>query len=424
MKKFTLLLFGVALVTTDLSAHRSHLHHGASEDSQYARQSALIQNTPHQEASTAANYPIWSPNTTAVRSNIIEQLSPRQIAGIPEDAEIIFDQDFSLLTEGSETEIGPSLIPTPITSIDDVFISAEYMGEEGWLGNGVRSAGGMIALTNPTPYGYNTGGMLDTPDHEMYGRVFIKFRAKVIPIEGKNPSATFYVSCAINKLDTYPQAVNNLTYKDEGAAVRQFKMTASEGWQDIEMMVYNPYKGEDCFVQINCSYPDSGLLVDDLIVARDYGFSMPPTNLLSYDFTDDGFTVRWEPGANNTSYLLTLMEQREDGQTESSSVDLNNIIVDNNGKITSLSDLKGIEISLVDNRGTIDEGFEGSGAVILTNDNDAIKLPDEDKPIVEGSLYLKADVASNSNALLYIEGYDDLYGYTSVIGSIPLKQAI
>lgn len=340
-----------------------------------------------------------------------------------EEAEVIFDQDFSLLTEGSETEPGPSLIPSPITSLEDYFISAEYMGEEGWLGYGVRSAGGCLALSQPTSYGYNAGGWIDTPVHNLYGRVFIKFRAKVIPKEnGEDVSAGFFVSCAINNLAPYPTGVNNIPATEEGASVRHFTLKASEGWQEVNMMVYNPYQGEDCFVQVNCSYPDTGLLIDDLVVSRDNVICLPPTNLLSYDFTNDGFTARWEPGANNASYLMTLIEQTEDGEPQSTSVDFDNIIIDDNGKITSLTDLKGIEVYLSENYGTMTEGFEGSGAVILTSDNDGIILPDLNLPITECSLFLKANVSYNSLALLYITG--EYQGLNIVIGSISLTNAI
>lgn len=366
---------------------------------------------------------IWSPaSENPVRCM---QRAPQRVESnivIPEDAEVIFDQDFSLLTEGSETELGPSLIPSPITSIEDMFISAKYMGEEGWFGSGLYSAGGVLAITEPTPYGYNLGGAIDTPDHELYGRVFIKFRAKVIPAEGKDPSAILYVSCAIDKLADYPQAVNRIPYDQPGAATQMVSLVASDGWQDITLMVYCPYQGDDAFVQINCIYPATGVFVDDFMVCRDYGLCLPPSNLLSYDFTDQGFTARWDPGAQNDSYLLTLVSQEEDGEPESTSVDFDNIKVDKNGKITSLTDLKGIEVYLSDNRGTIDEGFEGSGAVILTSDLDGIMLPDDGKPIIEASLYLKADVPPTSYALMYILG--EMQGYYQVVGSIPLTDAI
>lgn len=425
MKKFTLIASGLCLMATAsafavIAPGRVPVQ---TNEDLVNPQRMVVSPAEKNEAPTATSTTIWSPkNSTKFRAPQKASGLDRRNVTIPADAEVIIDQDFSLLTEGSEDELGPSLLPSPVTSIDDMFISAEYMGEEGWFGYGLYSAGGAIAITQPTPYGYNAGGVLDTPDLELYGRVFIKFKVKVIPAEGKDPKAILYVSCAIDKLADYPQAVNRIPYDQPGAAIQSFDFSASDGWQEVTMMVYNPYQGNDCFCQINCIYPETGVIVDDFMVYRDYGLCLPPSNLLSYDFTNDGFTARWDPGAQNDSYLLTLISQVEDGEQESTSVNLDNIKVDQNGKITSLSDLKGIEIYLQDNLGTIDEGFEGSGAVIMTSDQDGIILPDEGKPIIEASLYLKSEVQPSSYALLYVIG--ELNGYPQVVGSIPLTDAV
>lgn len=330
--------------------------------------------------------------------------------------EVLLDQDFSLITEGSEAEPVPiSLVSGSFTSVDDLMISSEYMGSEGWWGVGVYAADHQIALAIPS-----YGGVINTPLMDLYGNITINIRAK--NMEANGGSSFFWLTCQKpTDGNLLAGTVVNTLPTGQGGATNMCKLEGDD-WHEFSIQVLNPCEEETWFQINGTTYSKGGILIDKIEIVRDNDFAMAPTNLLSYDFTDEGFTARWEPGANNHSYLLTLVEQSEDGEPQELALDFDNIRVDDNGNITSLSDLKGVEVSLVDNKGTINEGFDETGAIVLTSDNDYILLPDLGSPIVGGSVYVKANVDPNANVLIYISG--ERNGGFTLLGSLPLNQAL
>lgn len=362
---------------------------------------------------------IWSLSSSETLQTPDPRFEVKESRGITtraEDDEVLLSQDFSLVTEGSESDLVPiSLTGGSFSSIDDLMISPEYMGSEGWWGFGVYGAGNQVALAIP-----NYGGLINTPAMDMYGSITINIRAKLREGSGYG---FFWLTCQKaedgNLLNG--SVVNNLP-TGEGGATNMCRLEDEE-WHDFSITVLNPYEGDSWFQINGTTYSKTGIMIDRIEITRSSDFAVAPSNLLSYDFTDEGFTARWEPGANNSSYLMTLIEQSADGEDQTLSTDFNNIKLDENGTITQLDDLKGVEVYLTENKGTADEGFEESGAIIFTSDNDGLILPDLESPILSASMYLKANISPNSNALLYIMAGSG-NGYPMLDGSIPLNQAV
>lgn len=364
---------------------------------------------------------IWGHSSSDMPQTINPRFEANKNLGIStraEDQEVLLTQDFSLVTEGSESDLVPiSLTEGSFTSVDDLMLSPEYMGSEGWWGFGVYGAGNnQVALAIP-----NYGGIINTPAMDMYGSITINIRARLR--EGTD-FGFFWLTCQKTEDGNLlnGSVVNNIPTGQEGGATNMCKLEDAE-WHDFSITVLNPYKGDSWFQINGATYNKTGILIDHIEITRANDFAAAPANLLSYDFTDEGFTARWEPGANNSTYLLTLIEQSADGEDQTMSADFNNIKVDENGTITQLDDLKGVEVYLTDNKGTADEGFEESGAILFTSNNDGLMLPDLESPIISASMYLKADIALDSNALLYIMAGSGT-GYPMLAGTIPLNEAI
>lgn len=327
------------------------------------------------------------------------------------DAEVLLYQDFSLMTEGSEEELGPDVVPN--YSQGDMYIPEEYTGQEGWNGMGLYSAGGKVALAYPS-----LGGVINTPEMEMFGRLTVTTRVKVR--EGNSGSVMFYINCVKGSVLS-PVAVNNIPWNQRGSAVNLYYQTVEDGWVDITTEFYNLYPEEDCWIQINATtYSKAGIMIDEIKIERDYEFCTAPSNLISYDFTNVGFTARWDPGYNNDSYLLSLWEERKDGENTTYVETFDNISVDENGVVDPSSITSGLDIWLgyEGPQASNDGGSDGSKCIILDSGDDFVAVPDVERPVTAASVYLKSEIVDGSYAMLYVVGISGYY--SEIAGGIPL----
>ena len=213
--------------------------------------------------------------------------------------ETLLEMNFSGFTEGTEEELGPHLTEGYITE-GNPYIDPKYMnGQEGWWGIGVYSAGGACALARP-----GFGGSIAIPMMNLYGNLHISCRVKVR--EGNKGSVILFFTLASN--DIWSPA-NPLP--PELTPYKVFKAEDSEkGWMDVTVDIPCNYNFDDAFIQFNSvCYSKTGLLIDDIKITRDFNFVSPVTNIWFEDFTRDGFTARWQPGAENKSFLVSLIEE-------------------------------------------------------------------------------------------------------------------
>lgn len=325
----------------------------------------------------------------------------RQTEAADEEKEVLIDQNFSLMTAGSETELGTYI--TEGYEVGDPFISAEYTGEEGWWGAGVYTAGGMAALAHP-----NFGGVICSPSRELYGRLTVSLKVKVREGNPEARALPFFVNCVKGDFD-YPYPVNGILY-ETGAAQNIYRQTLEDGWVEITAVIYNPYKGNDCWIQINAAnYSAAGILINDLKVSRDYDFCMQPTNLLSYDFTNEGFTAYWQPGAENKSYLLTLMEKKATGEEAVEAVEtFDGISVNADGTVVPATLPSGFDINLGEGglQGVTDGGAKGTPAIVLDDSEDFIRTLDNGGALTSLSFYGAPHLVEGSYAVVGLRGFD------------------
>lgn len=331
-----------------------------------------------------------------------------------EGAEVIWDQDFSLLTDGSETELGTDLTPNYFDQ-GDPYVSAEYMGEEGWWGMGIYSAGGKAALAYPS-----YGGVINTPNKNMYGRVIVTMKVKVCEGAKEGKEYNFLINC-LKGTPYVPVSVNDLPPNTPGAANTLFSQRVEDGWQEVSAVIYNPYQGDNCWIQINAvNFSKYGILIDDLKVTRDYDFCMNPTDLSCTDFTDNGFTASWKPGAENKSYLFSLMEMRYTGEGGEFKETFDAIGVNSEGVVDAATLPTTVDIHGKDNviKGSANGGFEDSPAIILSNQEDYVSTPISKGRITSISFYAQSNTAESYGVLL-VSAYDgkkwNLIGYIDFV---------
>lgn len=211
--------------------------------------------------------------------------------------ETILQEDFSGLTGGTEEEPGAevgsytvdgnSAWPDDITSIP------------GWWGIGTYAIDGSLGLCHP-----GVGGVVCSGPMNMYGNLHVSFRAKARVGNTEGFETTMIVSIVMGDKSN-PVAATPETFIP-------VHLKVEDGWQDIELNFRCPNTGDDSRLQINgMTYSRAGFVIDDIKITRDFDFCLPPVSLSCGDFTDDGFTINWEPGAENNSYLFSMFKEKK-----------------------------------------------------------------------------------------------------------------
>ena len=138
----------------------------------------------------------------------------------------------------------------------------------------------------------------------MYGNIHISFRAKAREGNREGASCSLLVSIVAgdpyNPVPTCPELCIPVTLKVE------------DGWQNVEVDMRNPNRLDDSRLQINAmTYSAAGFIIDDIKITRDFDFCLPPTELSCGYFTDDGFTIIWNQGAENNYYEFSMMQEKK-----------------------------------------------------------------------------------------------------------------
>lgn len=306
---------------------------------------------------------------------------------------LIVKEDFSKMTEGSETEPTSWTVNNSDWSCDDSFFSTP-----GWSGQGVFSAGGAVALTYP-----GVGGLLNTPLGVYAGKLIIKFRAKAY----KENSYLFLNICKgglMNPSQAHEGSINLFTFK------------ADEGWKDYMIELTSYQLDEDSYVQFNGISYCKGCLLDDIEIYRDNDFIWTPQNPKAADFMADGFTASWSKVLGTDNYLLSLVEEKITGKGNIvGDVDFNNIGT-STGKLSESDIPEGWDIHLTgEQQTTADGGKDGSPALML-NDGDYIQLPVNGGSFLSLSYFAKPFSKGAGSGYLYIDVLDPASGQWQVWG--------
>lgn len=235
--------------------------------------------------------------------NLISGMKGKKAADNParmeSNLEVLLEEDFS----GFIPELSDSVNVTSGVAVGDPFINPTYFnGQEGWWGQGVYSAGGAAGLVAP-----GIGGTISTPNMTLYGNIHISCKVKVQ--EGNNSNLILFLAVG-HGMDRQPALV--------GYDMKTFaKNDWEQGWIEVEATIPSTYDGDDAWVQLNgMNYHKTGLLVDDLKVSRDTDIVGIPRDVWTYDYTRDGFSATWVPGAENKSYLVNLKGYKQTSDKE------------------------------------------------------------------------------------------------------------
>lgn len=231
------------------------------------------------------------------REAMLLQKAPLKSPARASEQEVIFEEDFSGITGGTETEPGQEL--GSYTQDGNTFWPEDITKIPGWWGIGTYAMDGAVGLCYP-----GVGGVVCSGPANMYGNLHVSFRAKAREgnKEGRNCLMMVSIVCGdpYNPVPACPELCVPVNLKVE------------DGWQDVEINFRNPNRLDDSRLQINgMTYSAAGFIIDDIKITRDFDFCLPPTEMSCGDFTDDGFSIFWNQGAENNSYEFSLRQEKK-----------------------------------------------------------------------------------------------------------------
>lgn len=304
---------------------------------------------------------------------------------------LIIKEDFSKMTEGSETRH----TNWSIEGTDDA-----YFNTRGWVCSDIHSAGGVCSVG-----AWDSGGMLVTPKDKYTGRYIIRFRAKAFGFKAS-------LNIDIRRLlDNMYSLVS-----EESSATMIFETDGD--WKNYVIEITS-YFTEEASVLIHSYEMQRGVLLDDLEIYRDNDFVLQPKKPYADKFTCDGFTAGWTavPGAD--SYQLSLFEINEIGtENITGSANFNSI----RNFVTKLSprDIpEGWDIYLTgDVQVTSNKGSGGSGALVMSAADEYIQLPFTGGTYQSFSCYIGPLGEKRLDGYCYIDVFEPLSNEWKVYGYI------
>ncbi len=260
-----------------------------------------------------------------------------------DETELIFDEDFDMMEDGSIDNIDTSLdlsgyvIDFENGVIDpntDYLISDAFTQEPGWTGACVYQAGGAVALYYP-----NVGGILNTPNNlNLNGVIRVSFRGR---------SASEY-PCTMVVTPCCHDWANIEMATEHKCFIQTFY--PEDGWTDVEFDIDVPYDGDDAFIQFNAMTYSDGVIIDDLKIERVLNKIMEPYSISVSNFTDDGFKLSWLGDVKSDGYILNLWETAfDENGTNETLIDFNDLEWDENLMITEFNLPEGWSIELNEN---------------------------------------------------------------------------
>lgn len=305
------------------------------------------------------------------------------------DTITVINEDFSLLTSGSEETPSSETLVGDLGYVKDttLFAPTDTTCTRTWGGNNLYSAGGSLAILNGGSHGF---GFLNTPAGNMSGRLSISFRAKLLP--GTTPANASIDVILLSRKVLIDYGRWNVTLTPEW---QTFTMEATNGWFNETGVQFMPLG-------------DASFLIDDIRVQRVQTSIIPPETSAPTEMTETGFTAQWTPTQEAEDYLLSVYSKEDNPSALEVSEDFEGILAKEDGSIADPASLpeawdfawNGAQ----EGRIAIEESTEGRKSVRLSEWGDHVETPTYSNSLNKFSISLKAEADSvlAGTALIYV----------------------
>ncbi|MCD8385684.1 MAG: hypothetical protein LUD17_02210 [Bacteroidales bacterium] len=285
----------------------------------------------------------------ALSGQRMPMLSPTKIAEDETDFRTIISEDFSWFTEGSEEQWAADPI-CPNAMLGEPFFPTGSTSQDGWSSYCTYSAGGCLAIV---------GGFMNVPMGNYGGQLRIRFRARTIA-DGQGP------------LLIYSVVGGGVYNPDQVFSFNPQRLT--NDWTEYELIAECPTAADDTFVQFQMIGETLPCLIDDIEVAYNAKHIIAPDIFSGVDFTNDSFTLQWNPVLGAEKYDA-LVYSREVVGTENYSEELDCESF-TPGILNPDEVPAGWEISLHGATQVVGQDVTGeSKALVISDDNDCILFP-------------------------------------------------
>ena len=338
------------------------------------------------------------------------QRLPIANAEIEYPEETLVDEDFSLMTKGSETEPDSEMF-VAVADANYPYVDSSLTHVPGWSGQNMFQAGGTVCLGDIT----GVGGYINTPVGDYSGEIAVTLRVKNIG----SVNAVVNVAFCRNGV-MFPE---QLTVTESSTMVTLKKNT---DWKTVTLKFNNTYGNTDCFMQIGSLM--GRVIVDDVKIVARTTFLTAPIMHSAKDFVIDGFTASWDPVAKAEDYLLTLYEQVPVSDADSMNVaeDFETLTV-TDGKIDPASIPEGWTISLNGDKqvyeGDDDGLLGGQYSLCMSETGDMMVTPNNGGMIKHFDIEVYKVKVGEGTPKISVEMYDGakwlLLGSFYVDGGIP-----
>ena len=292
---------------------------------------------------------------------------------------VILYEDFSNVPEGATEQtgkIGERYVDFIASSYYEPgnFIPNEYTPESGtWYGDwAFAGKNGTVVLQCYNPMG--SPAVIRTPLGDYSGELTVTVRARSSKIFWGADNEVGYVTSGGSSLemramvggyDSYDGAVTDIPFYSQMSTGQIYE---SDGWQEVTFKFRSESANGDGFI----SFATIGAIeIDWIKITDDNTFLACPNIRPATNFTNDGFTINWDPVRRSYNYYIDLYKQV---YTADSGV---NITYDfNDGKLpegTKADEAQFVEGEGVDESTALMLGYDGEGAAFETP-NFGVKL--------------------------------------------------
>lgn len=292
---------------------------------------------------------------------------------------VILYEDFSNVPEGATEQtgkIGERYVDFIASTYYEPgnFIPNEYTPESGtWYGDwAFAGKNGTVVLQCYNPMG--SPAVIRTPLGDYSGELTVTVRARSSKIFWGADNEVGYVTSGGSSLEmramvggygSYDGAVTDMEFYSQMSTGQIYE---SDGWQEVTFKFRSESANGDGFI----SFATIGAIeIDWIKITDDNTFLACPNIRPATNFTNDGFTINWDPVRRSYNYYIDLYKQV---YTADSGV---NITYDfNDGKLpegTKADEAQFVEGEGVDESTALMLGYDGEGAAFETP-NFGVKL--------------------------------------------------
>lgn len=337
-------------------------------------------------------------------SDVVRLKSPQKAS--MERKSVVLFEDFNNVPDGAKVQtgnIGERYVDFIASSYyaPGSFVPNEYTPESGtWCGDWVFAGeGGTIVLQCYNPM---AGAFISTPLGDYSGDLTVTIRARHRPAfwgadnevgYATSGGSSLDLQARIGGYDAFEFATTDMGYYSQMSSGQIYD---ADGWQEITFTFRNENPDADGFLQLGTS---ESIEIDWIKVTDDNTFLACPKVRPTTNFTNDGFTINWDPVRRSFNYYIDLYKQV---YTADSGL---NITYDfNDGKLpegAKADEAEFIEGEGVDGSTALMLGYDGEGAAFETP-NFGIKLQS-----FSSKLKFETNDEENYGALIMYDVLDD-----------------